>query len=125
MHRSTLLVGLPSFMTSQLLVAQQPGAITRPDSSPPARTAIEATVVVPLVSDPQSRVVLPVVEVTVNGRGSYRFGIETGARFLGLSPAPPRPRCCHGAPAGSMACSVCRCIRTCFSPSTTRTPVWS
>lgn len=39
---------------------------------------------VPLVSSGIPGANLPVVEVMLNGRGPYRFGIETGAGFVGM-----------------------------------------
>jgi hypothetical protein len=56
-----------------------------PDSSPPREIVMRAPVEVPLITNPASRVPLPVIEVTINGKGPFRFGIETGARFVGVS----------------------------------------
>lgn len=55
-----------------------------PDSSPPRRVVMRHPVEVPLLrpSDRDSRAQ---VEVMVNGRGPYRFDIETGAREIGIS----------------------------------------
>jgi len=56
-----------------------------PDSSPPARIDFAGTVTVPLVPSGGGPI-LPVVEIMINGRGPYRFGIETGAGFIGVNP---------------------------------------
>lgn len=57
--------------------------IYEPDSSPPARVILDAPVTVPFVEGDS----LPIVEVRVNGRGPFRFGIETGANFVVITPA--------------------------------------
>jgi hypothetical protein len=63
-------------------VRGQEGA--RPDSSSPRRVVLSGPVEVPLLPTPGARALLPVVEVMVNGRGPFRFGVETGARFVAL-----------------------------------------
>ena len=61
---------------------QQPH-IYRPDPSPPARIILDRPVTVPLVAGET----LPIIEVRVNGQGPFRFGIETGANFIIVTPA--------------------------------------
>ena len=53
-----------------------------PDSSPPERVELSGVVDVPLTLESN----LPIVEVRVNGQGPFRFGIETGANFMVISP---------------------------------------
>ena len=67
--------------------AQQP-VLYQPDSSPPRRIAMAAAgVEVPLVDPGIPNTTLPVVEIMVNGRGPFRFGVETGAGFVAVSRA--------------------------------------
>ncbi len=66
--------------------AQQP-EIYRPDPSPPKSVTLSAPVTVPLLPSRVGRAPLPVVEVTINGQGPFRFGVETGANFIAASPA--------------------------------------
>lgn len=68
------------------LAAQAP-VLYRPDSTPPAQVRVDGVVTVPLVASGSPRAPLPVVEAMVNGHGPFRFGIETGAHFVALSPA--------------------------------------
>jgi len=55
-----------------------------PDSSPPRRVVMRHPVEVPLLR-PNARDSRAQVEVMVNGKGPYRFDIETGAREIGIS----------------------------------------
>ncbi len=64
--------------------AQQAPQIHMPDSTPPRTVRLTSAVEVPLVSSGIPGAQLPVVEVRINGRGPYRFGIETGAGFVGM-----------------------------------------
>jgi hypothetical protein len=71
--------------------------IAHPDSTPPERVVLSGPVEVPLVDSGIRGATLPVVEAMVNGRGPFRFGIETGAGFVAFSRAlaeslglPPR-----------------------------------
>jgi Aspartyl protease len=58
----------------------------RPNPTPPRRvTGIPATV--PLLMLGREPAALPVVEVFLDGKGPFRFGIETGANFLVIRPA--------------------------------------
>src|ERR1043166_846685 len=78
--RAVVLVCGFSFAAAPLAVAQRPGS--QPDPSPPKRIELGGTVEVPitLVSN------LPIVEARVNGQGPFRFGIETGANVVIISP---------------------------------------
>lgn len=60
------------------------GAATKSDSTPPRRVVMSGPVEVPLLSDRSGR---PMVDVTVNGHGPYRFLLETGARSIDLPQA--------------------------------------
>ena len=71
--------------TAPLRVDAQPPE-PQPDSTPPKHVALRGTVVVPLVDPGIPNTTVPVVEVMVNGRGPFRFGVETGANFVALSP---------------------------------------
>ncbi len=53
-----------------------------PDGSPPERVELTGVVDVPMTLESN----LPIVEVLVNGEGPFRFGIETGANFVVVSP---------------------------------------
>jgi hypothetical protein len=53
-----------------------------PDSSPPERVELSGVVEVPLTLESS----LPILEIRVNGQGPFRFGIETGANFIVISP---------------------------------------
>ena len=53
-----------------------------PDSSPPERVELSGAVEVPITLESN----LPIVEIRVNGQGPFRFGIETGANFIVISP---------------------------------------
>jgi len=56
-----------------------------PDSTPPRFVRLTAPVEVEMLNAGSDESPLPAVEVMINGHGPYRFGIETGARFLVLS----------------------------------------
>ena len=74
-HEVTLLLALA-------LLAQAPEP-DQPDPSPPREVRLGAPVVeVPLLRISER----PAVEVLVDGQGPFRFGIETGARFVALAP---------------------------------------
>ncbi len=85
LQRSLKHIMLLSLLATASLGAQQP-VIVHPDSSPPKHVAFTSTVEVPLVDPGIPNTTLPVVEVMINGRGPYRFGIETGAGFVGVGP---------------------------------------
>ncbi|HEX6976223.1 MAG TPA: aspartyl protease family protein [Vicinamibacterales bacterium] len=78
-----LAVLLGSFLaplaSSQTPSAQQPST---PDSPPPQRIDLAGTVEVPIALEGN----LPIVDATVNGQGPFRFGIETGAGVVVISP---------------------------------------
>ncbi|HSC58126.1 MAG TPA: serine hydrolase, partial [Gemmatimonadales bacterium] len=80
-----LLVVLAALLSAAPLAAQTPD-IYRPDSTPPARVTLSGVVDVPLLPSQVGRAPLPVVNVMVNGKGPFRFGIETGAHFVAVSP---------------------------------------
>src|SRR4029078_10564973 len=64
--------------TAELVRAQE----YTPDDSRRARVELSGVVDVPLTLESN----LPIVEVRVNGQGPFRFGIETGANFMVISP---------------------------------------
>lgn len=71
----TVLLGLGPAASSATQAIPRAGS---PDSTPPREVVLlRGPVVVPL----QLAGGLPVVEARINGRGPYRLGIETGARF--------------------------------------------
>ncbi|MEO8030387.1 MAG: retropepsin-like aspartic protease [Gemmatimonadota bacterium] len=72
-------------LASTYAAAQQP-EVYRPDPSPPKSVTLNAPVTVPLLPSQVGRAPLPVVEVTINGRGPFRLGVETGANFIAVSP---------------------------------------
>jgi hypothetical protein len=55
---------------------------TGPPATPPAAIDLPAPVEVPIALEAN----LPIVEARVNGQGPFRFGIETGAGFVVISP---------------------------------------
>lgn len=72
-------------------VAPAPAAVARPmtvevaaaDSTPPARVVFESPARIPIELDRG----MPMLTARVNGRGPFRFGIETGGRLISISPA--------------------------------------
>src|SRR5512147_2045145 len=70
-----LLLAPPAYAQS----AAQP---VTPESVPPRRIELAAPVEVPLSLEAN----LPILEARVNGQGPFRFGIETGAGFVVISP---------------------------------------
>jgi hypothetical protein len=56
-----------------------------PDPSPPERVELTGVVEVSITLESN----LPIVEARVNGNGPFRFGIETGANFVVISPELP------------------------------------
>ena len=67
--------------------APKPGSaqIQDPDGTPPKSVRLTGTVDVPLIDPGIPGASLPVISVMVNGRGPYRFGVETGAGFVAVS----------------------------------------
>lgn len=57
-----------------------------PDSTPPRRVVMTGPIAVPLLRA-NARDSRPQIEVLVNGKGPYRFDVETGAREIGVSRA--------------------------------------
>lgn len=57
-----------------------------PNATPPERVVLEGRVEVPLELDGRPPVVFPVVEVMANGRGPYRFAVETGSGGVVITP---------------------------------------
>jgi hypothetical protein len=58
-----------------------------PDPSPPRHVDLRGVAAIPLVaSGVGGGADIPVIEVFVNGKGPFRFGVETGAGFIALSP---------------------------------------
>lgn len=80
-----LVVVLTALLLAAPAAAQTP-EIYRPDSTPPAGVTLTSPVDVPLLPSQVGRSPLPVVSVMVNGRGPFRFGVETGAHFVAVSP---------------------------------------
>jgi len=62
-----------------------PSGAQRPDSTPPRIVRLAAPVEVEMINVGTDGSPLPAVEVMLNGHGPYRFGIETGTRFLFVS----------------------------------------
>ncbi|HUQ82882.1 MAG TPA: aspartyl protease family protein [Gemmatimonadaceae bacterium] len=60
----------------------QPGG---PEPAPPKSIAMPKPVDVPLEDPGMPGASLPVINVMINGRGPYRFGVETGAGFVAIS----------------------------------------
>src|SRR5262245_42091208 len=56
-----------------------------PSAVPPRTVAMPASVEVPLLESGIPGATLPVISVMINGRGPYRFGVETGAGFVAVS----------------------------------------
>ena len=73
------------FVALFLAVASNAARAQRPDSTPPRIVRVSAPVEVQMINVGSEASPLPAVEVMLNGRGPYRFGIETGARFLVVS----------------------------------------
>ena len=71
---------------STFLAAQQ-AVVYAPNGDPPKRVDLPHVVEVPMVAAALPGANLPVIEVMVNGKGPFRFGIETGAGFVGVSRA--------------------------------------
>jgi hypothetical protein len=66
-----------------LLAQPVPPAPSQPDPSPPSEVRLAR----PVVEVPLLRITgRPALEVFVDGKGPFRFGIETGARFVALAP---------------------------------------
>lgn len=83
---------LVPILTSTILIAGVPARaqqaeIYHPDATPPATVVLTSAVTVPLLASQVGRAPLPVIEVLVNGKGPFRFGVETGANFIAISPA--------------------------------------
>jgi hypothetical protein len=60
----------------------QPGG---PEPAPPKSMVMPKAVDVPLEDPGVPGASLPVISVMINGRGPYRFGVETGAGFVAVS----------------------------------------
>lgn len=77
-----------SFALLALLIAPsvraQAGA-QEPDATPPNAVVFNGTVEVPLIDPGIPGASLPVISVMVNGKGPFRFGVETGAGFVAVS----------------------------------------
>ena len=59
--------------------------VQEPDATPPRRVVMPTSVDVPLLDPGIPGASLPVISVMINGRGPYRFGVETGAGFVAFS----------------------------------------
>src|SRR5690348_778821 len=71
------------FVVAATVAASTAGAQGQaPDPSPPQRVELVGRVEVPVTLESN----LPIVEARVNGQGPFRFGIETGANFVIVSP---------------------------------------
>ena len=79
--RIAIVAALAAFATS-LGAQAQPGA---PEPPAPKSVVFSAPVEVPLIDPGIPGASLPVISVMVNGRGPYRFGVETGAGFVAVS----------------------------------------
>jgi Aspartyl protease len=76
---------ITAFALSTSALAQRP-TLLQPDPSPPKRVVMPGPVEVPLADPGIPNTTLPVVEVMINGRGPYRFAVETGAGFIAAGP---------------------------------------
>lgn len=77
-----MLAGLVSPLASVLAQGAAP-----PDPAPPRHVELKHPATIPLVaSGVGGGPDIPVIEVFVNGKGPFRFGVETGAGFTALSP---------------------------------------
>ena len=65
---------------------QDTAAFERHRGAAPWSVWLDGPVEVPLLLLGREPRVLPVVEVYLNGKGPFRFGIETGAQFVGIRP---------------------------------------
>ena len=74
-----------SVLIAALFAARSYGQVGEPDGSPPRSVVFRGTVDVPLLDPGIPGASLPVIAVMVNGRGPYRFGVETGAGFVAVS----------------------------------------
>ena len=63
--------------------------VANPETPPPKSIRLTSPAEAPLVDAGIPNSTLPVVEVMINGRGPYRFGVETGAGFIAVSPGFP------------------------------------
>jgi ketosteroid isomerase-like protein len=77
----TLLFCCMSIAAAAIALSQQQQPFT-PESSPPGRVLVNQPVDVPM----QMMNGYPTIEVQVNGQGPFRFGIETGAAFVAITP---------------------------------------
>jgi len=57
-------------------------AMLIPDTAPPKRIVMASSIEASLVDPGLPNATLPVIEVMVNGRGPFRFGVETGSPFI-------------------------------------------
>jgi hypothetical protein len=72
-----------AFLLALALLAQPVPPDSQPDPSPPKQIQLAH----PVVEVPLLRITgRPAVEVLVDGKGPFRFGIETGARFVAIAP---------------------------------------
>ena len=71
------LVAMPALVDAQ--------GVQEPDATPPRRVVMPTSVDVPLLDPGIPGASLPVISVMINGRGPYRFGVETGAGFVAFS----------------------------------------
>jgi hypothetical protein len=83
---SRVLVSLIAFATVPSNAARAQTRDSEPDSMPPKSVRISGVVDVPLLDSGIPGAQLPVISVMVNGKGPYRFGVETGAGFVAISP---------------------------------------
>ena len=74
------LAAIGALIAAPLVAATAQGG-DEPNATPPRSVSFTGTVDVPLL-DPGTRASLPVIAVMINGRGPYRFGVETGAGFV-------------------------------------------
>ena len=74
-------------IVAQRLARAATSADAVPDSVPPKRIVMPPTVEVPLLGSGADGSARPAVEIRINGRGPFRFLVETGAAGVDLSPA--------------------------------------
>ena len=84
---NVLRLGLVLALVAPIARLRGQDVAAKPDSSPPKVVRMTAPVELPMLNAGTEAAPLPAVEVMVNGKGPFRFGIETGARFLIITTA--------------------------------------
>src|SRR5689334_4027595 len=82
MCKSRFFLGVFATLIAARAGAQQMPAMLIPDTAPPKRIVMASSIEASLVDPGLPNATLPVIEVMVNGRGPFRFGVETGSPFI-------------------------------------------